>query len=415
MPEIGEAQALLAVLERDESVKAELARRERRVQLQLDYGAALISARGYGAQETVKAFERARTLSAGAGARVDRLALLYGTWLGAVTTESFEEASKAAAALLAEATEARNANAMGVAHRAMGATLLYAGSFHEAKREFDEAISLLGTTDDAELAWRFNGAPRAAAHILRAIAAWAMSEFDQAAKDTDEATAAAERADDAMTRGYVYGWAATFGAVCRDVVLTGRNATHLLKLVADTGLRTWAPAAQEFERWLRSMSTDAIFSAGELRAGRLAFKEVGQDKIITPVIGVLAAEAEVRNGRADEALALTGELITEIRASGLRWQEAELLRVSGEARLLGQSADPDRAGHDLMAAVVVAREHGARAFQLRAALSLAKLYQSIARATEAKSILSSALEGFRPTPEFPEIAEAQTLLATLPP
>jgi predicted ATPase len=241
-----------------------------------------------------------------------------------------------------------------------------------------------------------------------------MSEFDQAAKDTDEATAAAERADDAMTRGYVYGWAATFGAVCRDVVLTGRNATHLLKLVADTGLRTWAPAAQEFERWLRSMSTDAIFSAGELRAGRLAFKEVGQDKIITPVIGVLAAEAEVRNGRADEALALTGELITEIRASGLRWQEAELLRVSGEARLLGQSADSDRAGHDLMAAVVVAREHGARAFQLRAALSLAKLYQSIARATEAKSILSSALEGFKPTPEFPEIAEAQALFATMP-
>ena len=414
MPEIGEAQALLAVLERDESVKAELARRERRVQLQLDYGAALISARGYGAEETVKAFERARTLSAGAGARVDRLALLYGTWLGAVTTESFEEASKAAAALLAEATEARNANAMGVAHRAMGATLLYAGLFPNAKREFDVAISLLGTTDDAELAWRFNGAPRAAAHILRAIAAWVMSEFDQAAKDTDEATAAAERADDAMTRGYVYGWAATFGAVCRDVVLTGRNATHLLKLVADTGLRTWAPAAQEFERWSRSMSTDAIFSAGELRAGRLAFKEVGQDKIITPVIGVLAAEAEVRNGRPDEALALTGELITEIRASGLRWQEAELLRVSGEARLLGQSADPDRAGHDLMAAVVVAREHGARAFQLRAALSLAKLYQSIARAAEAKSILSSALEGFRPTPEFPEIAEAQALFATLP-
>ena len=414
MPEIGEAQALLAVLERDESVKAELARRERRVQLQLDYGAALISARGYGAEETVKAFERARELSAGAGATVDRLALLYGTWLGAVTTESFEEASKAAAALLAEATEARNANALGVAHRAMGATLLYAGSFHDAKREFDAAISLLGTTDDAELARRFNGAPRAAAHILRAIAAWVMSEFDQAAKDTDEATAAAERADDAMTRGYVYGWAATFGAVCRDVVLTGRNATHLLKLVADTGLRTWAPAAQEFERWSRSMSAgDIMFSAGQLRAGRLAFKEVGHDKIITPVIGVLAAEAEVRNGRADQALALTKELITEIRASGLRWQEAELLRVSGEARLLGHSADPDRASHDLIAAVAVAREHGARAFQLRAALSLAKLYQSTARVTEAKSILSSALEGFRPTPEFPELAEAQALLPAL--
>ena len=311
MPEIGEAGALLQTLEGDEAVKSELALRDRRVKLQLVYGAALISARGYGAEETVKAFKRARELSAGAGATVDRLALLYGTWLGAVTTESFQEASKAAAALLAEATEARNADVMRVAHRAMGATLLYAGSFHDAKREFDEAVSLLGTAGDAELARRFNGAPRAAAHILRAITAWVMSEFDQAAKAAGEATAEAERADDAMTRGYVYGWAAIFGAVCRDVVLTGRNATHLLKLVADTGLRTWAPAAQEFERWSRSMSTDSMFSAGELRGGRLAFKEVGHDKIITPVLGVLAAEAEVRNGRADEALALTGDLITE--------------------------------------------------------------------------------------------------------
>jgi len=121
-PEIGEAQALLEVLERDEGVKAESARRERRVQLQLAYGAALISARGYGAEETVKAFDRARELSAGVRGSVDRLALFYGTWLGAVTTESFEAASKASAALLAEASQARNGGAIGVAHRAVGAT-----------------------------------------------------------------------------------------------------------------------------------------------------------------------------------------------------------------------------------------------------------------------------------------------------
>ena len=66
---ISEAQTLLEVLERDEAVKTELARRERRVQLQLAHGTALISARGYGAEETVKAFDRARELSAG----VDRI------------------------------------------------------------------------------------------------------------------------------------------------------------------------------------------------------------------------------------------------------------------------------------------------------------------------------------------------------
>ena len=217
MPGIGEAQALLEVLARDEAVKAEFARRERRVHLQLAYGATLISARGYGAEETVKAFDRARERSAGVGGSVHRLAMLYGTWLGAVTTDSFEAGSKAAAALLAEATQARNGGVVGVDTALVGATLLYGGLLYRAKRQFDEATSLLGTTDDAELAWRFNGSPRAAAHILRAIAAWVMSDFDLAARDAAGATAAAERAGDAMTQGYVYGWAATFGAVRRDV------------------------------------------------------------------------------------------------------------------------------------------------------------------------------------------------------
>jgi predicted ATPase len=410
-PEIAEAQALLNSLEQDEAVKAKSVRRERRVQLQLAYGAALMSARGYGAEDTVKAFDRARELSAGVGRSVDQLALLYGTWLGAVTTESFEAASKASAALLMEATQAQNRGVIGVAHRAIGATLLYGGLFDEAKHQFEEATSLLASSNESELAQRFNGAPRAAAHILRAIAAWVIAKFDQAVKDTDEARSAAERAADAMTQGYVYGWAATFGAVRRDVALTGFNSRHLLNVVADTGLRAWAPAAEQFERWSRSMSGGESYSASELRAARPVLKEVGHDKIITPVIGVLAAEAEIRNGRADEALALTGELITEIRANGLRWQEAELLRIRGEALLLGASADPDSAVRELEAAIAISREQGARTFELRAALPLAKLYRSSDRAAHAHAVLAPALAGFSPTSNFPETAEAQILLA----
>jgi hypothetical protein len=225
-----------------------------------------------------------------------------------------------------------------------------------------------------------------------------------------DAVAEAEGADDAMTKGYVYGWAVLLAAIRRDVALTGFNSRHLLNVVADTGLRAWAPAAEQFERWSRSTSGGRPFSASELRAARPVLKEVGHDKLVTPVIGVLAAEAEVRSGRADEALALLGELIAEVRASGLRWHEAELLRVSGEARLF---ADPDRAGRDLGAAIAVAREQGARTFELRAALSLAKLYQSTGRPVEAQAVLAPAVEGFSPTPEFPEIAEAQALVAAL--
>jgi len=64
-------------------------------------------------------------------------------------------------------------------------------------------------------------------------------------------------------------------------------------------------------------------------------------------------------------------------------------------------------------AIAVAQQQKARSFELRAALSLAKLYYSTRRALKADDVLAAALEGFSPTPEFPEIAEAQSLLAKL--
>ena len=72
------------------------------------------------------------------------------------------------------------------------------------------------------------------------------------------------------------------------------------------------------------------------------------------------------------------------------------------------------AGPDLEAAVAVAREQGARAVELRAALSLARLYQSTDSPLEAHDVLAPALEGFSPSPEFPEIEEAQTFLTATP-
>jgi hypothetical protein len=75
-------------------------------------------------------------------------------------------------------------------------------------------------------------------------------------------------------------------------------------------------------------------------------------------------------------------------------------------------ADPAAAEEALQTAIAVAKRQATRSFELRASLSLAKLYQSTARLAEAHAVLAPALEGFAP-PEMPEIVEAQTLLARL--
>jgi hypothetical protein len=66
-----------------------------------------------------------------------------------------------------------------------------------------------------------------------------------------------------------------------------------------------------------------------------------------------------------------------------------------------------------LAAIAIAQAQKARSLELQAALALAKLYQSTGRLGEAHAVLKPALEGFAPTLEVPQIAEAQALLKQL--
>jgi predicted ATPase len=88
--------------------------------------------------------------------------------------------------------------------------------------------------------------------------------------------------------------------------------------------------------------------------------------------------------------------------AGNRAFEAELNRVRGEILRQRDPNNPAPAEEAFLSAVAVARQQTTRSFELRAALSLAKLYQSTARPLDAHAVLAPALEGFSPTPEMPE-------------
>jgi hypothetical protein len=76
-------------------------------------------------------------------------------------------------------------------------------------------------------------------------------------------------------------------------------------------------------------------------------------------------------------------------------------------------ADSALAEEAYQTATAIAKQQGARSFHLQAALPLAKLYRSTGHTVEAHAVLAAAVEGFSPTPEMPEIAEAQALLKSL--
>jgi hypothetical protein len=87
--------------------------------------------------------------------------------------------------------------------------------------------------------------------------------------------------------------------------------------------------------------------------------------------------------------------------------------LRGEILLKRDPANTVSAEDAFLTAIAVAQQQQARSFELRAPRSLAKLYHSTDRLADAHAVLASALKGFSPTPEFPEIAEPQALLAAL--
>jgi predicted ATPase len=86
-------------------------------------------------------------------------------------------------------------------------------------------------------------------------------------------------------------------------------------------------------------------------------------------------------------------------------------RIRAEILLKREPADTAAAEQSLQAAIVIAQSQNARSFELRAALALAKLYRNANCDGDAHAVLAPAVEGFPQTEQFPELAEAQTLLA----
>jgi len=150
----------------------------------------------------------------------------------------------------------------------------------------------------------------------------------------------------------------------------------------------------------------------EMRRGIAIFRQQGMVYIV-PSFEAALAEAEAGAGEVAAALRRLDDALAGLEATENRWYEAEIHRIRGEILLKRDPADTAAAEQSLQVAIAVAQSQKARSFELRAALSLAKLYRAANRGADAHAVLAPAVEGFPPTQHFPELTEAQTLLAAL--
>jgi predicted ATPase len=124
----------------------------------------------------------------------------------------------------------------------------------------------------------------------------------------------------------------------------------------------------------------------------------------------MLAELEAMTGGYDKALMQIDQGLEMADETEEHFTDPYLHRLRGECLLKREPGNSAPAEEAFQTSIAVAKQQSARSYELLAALSLAKLYQSTGRVDEARAILTPALHGFSPTAEMPEIRDAQALL-----
>ena len=411
MPEIAEAQAQLAALAEADEVKAEAARRQQRRQLHVAYGNALIAARGYAAPETTEAFAKARESAGGHKDAPERLAADYGLWVGSLVRGERPAMRELSAAFLSDVEARPDSPEAGVAHRAAGVTHWFAGEYREAREHLERALAIFQPGRDDELAFRFAHDPIVASLGQLALASWPLGDVERAVSLVGRLQARIAVVPHVASQATGRFYATVFELMCGDLSRAAPHATELARLAREHDLRLW----RAFGMFLEGVAGAQSSAAGGLEDMRRGVELLREQNVLEydGLIKIALADAEASAGDVERALAIIEEALATSERTGHRAFDAELHRTRGEMLLKRDPANPAPAEEAFHTAIAVAKQQGTRSFELRASLSLAKLYQSTGRPVDAHAVLAPALEGFSPTPEMPEIAEAQALIERL--
>src|SRR6516164_2072385 len=315
---------------------------------------------------------------------------------------------------LREATARPNCPEALVAHRISGSTCFYFGDFAGAHDHFQKTIELYDQARHADFAHWLGQLPRrAAAEAYDALALWGLGRVDEARRLADRAITDAESTAHAPTTAYALMFAALLGLVRCSSEAVAICSQALADIVSRYDLPAWWAGWVTFlQGWAKWSDGAGESRLAEMRRGLASVREQGNVWFL-PSLEAALAEAEARAGETDAGLRRLDDALAEAERTEQRWYEAEMHRIRAEILLQRDPVDTAAAEQSLQAAIAVAQSQKARSFELRAALALAKLYRAANRDADAHAVLAPAVEGFPPTRQFPELAEAQALLAAL--
>jgi class 3 adenylate cyclase/predicted ATPase len=389
--------------------------RREQIKLQVALIASLISVKGASAPETRAAAQQAHVLLAEAEALGEGLedpellfSVLDGFAAANFLTFNGLEMRRIAEQFLALAEKQESTVPRLIGHRIMGMTLLHTGEIEQGRAHYDQALAL-----GSQLTTRLYFAELVQTRSLRSFALWLLGHPEAALMDLDCALSGARKIGHANDLLYALLFGAWFHTICSRNYEVARTLTNELVMLGDkTGAAAWRLQGMIHHGCVLAL-TGKPSEAVRLISSGLSLRKSGGATVTVPSFLSFLAIGYAQLGEFDDAWRCIEEAIATIEATKERWFEAEVHRLAGEVAL--KSAKPDRtkaAGH-FDRALAVARAQKAKSWELRTAMSMARLWRDQGKRDEARDLLAPVYDWFTEGFDTLDLKEAKTLLDEL--
>jgi predicted ATPase len=392
--------------------------RSEQLKLQVALITPLMQLKGFAAPETKAAAEQAQRLIEQAEALGEPpedplllVSVLYSFGAANILAYNADVCCDFAAHFLALAEKQGATVPLLFGHDLLGASLLYAGDIARGRAHLDQAIGLYDPLKHRPLATRF-GHDLGVVLLSLSWASWLLGYPEAALADAARALNDAREIDHAATLMFALCITGSTRIFCGDYAAALAQSDEVVALADEKGAALWKAWGTLNKGWVSALIGKPSDAVHAITSGLTAFRATGANNW-TPLYLSCLATSYADLDQFDHAWRCIGDAISTIEATKERWCEAETNRVAGEIARKSCERDTLKAETLFERALAVARTQQAKSWELRAAMSLARLWRDQGKMQEARGLLAPICGWFTEGFDTRDLKEAKALLEGL--
>jgi predicted ATPase len=386
-------------------------RQELRMLLAL--GPALQIVRGFGAAEVERTYARARELSEELGEPIELFQALWGLWLYTVGRGRYEKARPFAEELLAVAERLGDRTLLLQAHHAMLPSTVYTGEPEATRRHGEKGLALYDQEAHASLAFLYGGHDASVCCRMHSgLALWFLGYPKSALERSRSGLALARDLDHVGSIVNALPLAILVHQLRGEGALVRELAESIITLSTERGFPQWLLFGKVFDAWFQAEQGGGEAAIAQLRGAIAEYRATGNELYVPGFFSLLATTL-LKHGAADEGLVTVADAQTMADATGTRLWDSDYHRLKGELLLARDPAAGQDAEIAFRQAMEIARGQSARSWELRAAVSLGRLWQRQGKRQEATRLLAEVYGWFTEGFDTVDLMEAKSLLDRL--